>query len=52
MGDSLIKEKIIDAAIQLFNSRGYDSVSLRDIAKDLQISSVVSRVMRKLVCSP
>jgi AcrR family transcriptional regulator len=36
-GEKSTKEKIFDAAVELFAERGYDGVSIRDIAKAVGI---------------
>ncbi|MED4214161.1 TetR family transcriptional regulator, partial [Priestia megaterium] len=36
------KQKVIDAAISLFNTKGYDGTSVRDIAKraDVNVANI------------
>lgn len=47
---SLTRERIVDTAIMLFSARGYDNVSMRDIAAEVGItpSSIYSHFPSKL----
>jgi AcrR family transcriptional regulator len=36
---SVTKQKIIDAAVSLFNTKGYDGTSVRDIAKEAKVNA-------------